>query len=218
MTGGSGVEKSLERFMDAMEKIYADLREVTGRSIWLAEHCNQADRLWDKTGEHAEKIIDLTEVTMKPKTFFVSESSNEPHIWRKELEAAKVESPCDQSSGESFFLDESVLETADLPTYGESRTEHDYEDNIQQSCSRKEVVPFVDDDVYVDIGQTHGGLHKGLAIDLDRHKQSNNQFVTLTFSGKEFHDDGTSQSSRHATYNDGCFYLFLGSRDLRLNP
>ncbi|KAL6188939.1 hypothetical protein ACLB2K_040329 [Fragaria x ananassa] len=62
-----------------------------------------------------------------------------------------------KSSGESFFLDESVSERTDLPTYGESRTEHEHDNDIKQSCSNEEVLPFVDEDVYMDTGQRHVG-------------------------------------------------------------
>ncbi|KAL6210621.1 hypothetical protein ACLB2K_015853 [Fragaria x ananassa] len=49
----------------------------------------QLSRFQDKTGEYAEKITDLSELTTKSKTLFVSESRIEPHIWRKQHEAAK---------------------------------------------------------------------------------------------------------------------------------
>ncbi|KAL6221139.1 hypothetical protein ACLB2K_008891 [Fragaria x ananassa] len=55
------------------------------------------------------------------------------------------------------IVNESASERTDLPTYGESRTEHERENDIKQRCSNEEVVPFVDEDVYMDTGQRHVG-------------------------------------------------------------
>ncbi|XP_004298531.1 PREDICTED: uncharacterized protein LOC101312537 [Fragaria vesca subsp. vesca] len=268
MTGGSGVENfvSQEQFAGALEKLCVKIDA-------------RFSRFRDKTGEYVEKITDLSEVTTKPKTLFMSESHSEPHIWRKQNEAAKVdwlasnkalrssvklshdvfplqnseevlqrqeveptaekhifakevESPCDQSSGESFFLDESASGRTDLPTYGESRTEHERENDIKQSCSNEEIVPFVDEDVYMDTGQRHGGQTIDdasaniypLADQTQVHSKGkhveelNDQATgrTLTFPGREFHDDGTSHTSRRAAYNlyggpfvfDGCKFKY----------
>lgn len=75
------------------------------------------------------------------------------HIFTKEFE-----SPCDQSSDESFPPQPASKENFSLPNCGELHIEG--EDNIiQQSCSEKEVVPFVDANSYVDTGQALRAVH-----------------------------------------------------------